>query len=53
MNLKDMAKQILSEGFDPKTDAVGGDFEDLPDGLYDGILLNALVGERTTKALNG
>lgn len=35
-----MAKQILSEGFDPKTDAVGGDFEDLPDGLYDGILLN-------------
>lgn len=33
-----MAQEIMNEGFDPKTDAVGGDFEDLPDGLYDGML---------------
>lgn len=38
MNLKDMAAEILNEGFDARKDAVGGDFEDLPDGLYDGIL---------------
>lgn len=40
MNLKSIAQQILEEGFDPKTDTVGGDFEDLPDGMYDAILLN-------------
>ena len=40
MNLKDLAAEILNDGFDPKTDSVGGDFEDLPDGLYDGILLD-------------
>lgn len=39
MNLKAMAAEILNEGFDPRTDAVGGDFENLPDGLYDGMLL--------------
>lgn len=38
MNLKEMAQEILSEGFNPKTDAVGDDFENMPDGLYDGIL---------------
>lgn len=37
MNLKEMAQQIMDEGFDPKTDSVGGDFDNLPDGLYDGI----------------
>lgn len=37
LNLKEMAAEILNEGFDPRKDAVGGDFEDLPDGLYDGI----------------
>ena len=40
MNLKALAQQILDEGFDPKTDAVSDQFEDLPDGLYDGILLD-------------
>jgi hypothetical protein len=37
MNLKDMAAQILSEGFNPETDPVS-DFENLPDGQYDAIL---------------
>lgn len=40
MNLKAMAQQILNEGFNPKTDAVGGDFENLEDGLYDAILMD-------------
>lgn len=40
MNLKDMASQILSEGFDPKTSPVS-DFENLPDGTYDALLENA------------
>lgn len=40
MNLKALAEEIINEGFDPKTDPVNGDFEDLPDGLYDGILLD-------------
>ncbi len=40
MNLKDMAAEILEQGFDPKKDAVGGDFENLPDGLYDAILID-------------
>lgn len=35
-----MAQQILSEGFDPKKDAVTDGYEDLPDGLYDAILMN-------------
>lgn len=39
-NLKEMAAEILNDGFDPKTDEVGGEFENLPDGLYDGILTN-------------
>lgn len=38
LNLKELAAEIVSEGFDPKTDQVGGDFENLPDGLYDAIL---------------
>ncbi|ENH96705.1 hypothetical protein J416_09414 [Gracilibacillus halophilus YIM-C55.5] len=38
MNLKEAAAEILDQGFDPKKDAVGGDFEELPDGLYDMIL---------------
>lgn len=37
LNLKEIAQQVLSEGFDPKTDSVN-DFEDLPDGIYDAIL---------------
>ncbi|WP_368900580.1 DUF669 domain-containing protein [Oceanobacillus oncorhynchi] len=40
MNLKAMAAEIMEEGFNPKTDAVGDDFENLPDGEYDGILTN-------------
>src|SRR5690606_16405118 len=40
MNLKALAEEILNEGFDPKTDPVSGEFENLPDGLYDGILLD-------------
>lgn len=40
MNLKAMAQQILQEGFDPKTDAVSDEYENLPDGLYDGILMD-------------
>jgi len=47
MNLKDMAAEILNEGFNPKTDAVGDDFENMPDGLYDGILTD--VGWRTNE----
>lgn len=39
-NLKELASQVLAEGFNPRTDAVSGDFEDLPDGLYDAILTN-------------
>lgn len=35
-----MAQQILQEGFDPKTDAVSDEYENLPDGLYDGILMD-------------
>jgi len=38
LNLKEMAAEILSEGFNPQTDSVGGDYEELPDGLYDAIL---------------
>lgn len=38
MNLKEMAAEILNQGFDPRKDKVGGDFDDLPDGLYDMIL---------------
>ncbi|MDC3412553.1 DUF669 domain-containing protein [Terrihalobacillus insolitus] len=41
MNLKEMAGQILEEGFDPRKDAVGGDFEELPDGIYDVLLVDA------------
>ncbi len=37
LNLKEMAAEILNEGFNPKTDAVGGDYENLPDGIYDVI----------------
>ena len=40
LNLKELASQVLAEGFNPRTDAVGGDYEDLPDGLYDAILTN-------------
>src|SRR5690625_4592871 len=40
LNLKELASQVLAEGFNPRTDAVGGDYEDLPDGLYDVILTN-------------
>lgn len=39
MSLKDMASQILADGFDPKTSPVS-DFENLPDGEYDAILEN-------------
>lgn len=38
LNLKEMAAEILNEGFNPQTDSVGGDYEELPDGLYDVIL---------------
>lgn len=37
MNLKEMAAQILAEGFNPETDPVS-DFDNLPDGEYDAIL---------------
>ncbi|MGM8215155.1 DUF669 domain-containing protein [Bacillaceae bacterium W0354] len=37
LNLKQIAQQVLSEGFDPKTDSVS-DFDELSDGLYDVIL---------------
>nr|WP_026681357.1 hypothetical protein [Priestia megaterium] len=37
LNLKEAAAEVLNEGFDPRTDSVGGDFEELPDGLYDAI----------------
>lgn len=40
MNLKDMAQEIMNEGFNPKTDAVGGDFKTFDDGLYDAILMD-------------
>ncbi|GIP61963.1 hypothetical protein J32TS6_05180 [Virgibacillus pantothenticus] len=36
-NLKEVAAEILNDGFDPRTDSVGDDFENLPDGLYDAI----------------
>lgn len=39
MSLKDMAAQILNEGWDPSTSPVS-DFEDLPDGKYDAIFEN-------------
>lgn len=39
MSLKDMAAQILEEGFDPATSPVS-DFENLPDGTYDAMLEN-------------
>lgn len=39
MNLKDMAAQILSEGFNPATSPVS-DYENLPDGTYDALLEN-------------
>lgn len=40
LNLKQAAAEVLNEGWDPKTDNVGGDFENLPDGMYDGILMD-------------
>jgi Protein of unknown function (DUF669) len=40
MNLKDLASQILNEGFNAKTDSVS-DFEDLQDGIYDVVLMGA------------
>ena len=49
-----MAQEILNEGFNPKTDAVGGDFENLPDGLYDGLMTDASwrVNEKGTEWLS-
>lgn len=38
MNLKAMAAEIMEQGWDAKKDAVGGDYENLPDGEYDVIL---------------
>lgn len=39
MNLKELAAQILAEGFDPKSANVDqGDYDNLPDGIYDAIL---------------
>jgi hypothetical protein len=39
MNLKDLAAQILAEGFDPKSSNVDqGAYDNLPDGIYDAIL---------------
>lgn len=40
MNLKEMAAQILQEGFNPETDSIN-DFDNLPDGIYDALLTNA------------
>ena len=37
MSLRDIAAQILAEGFNPETDPVS-DFDELPDGEYDAIL---------------
>lgn len=39
MNLKEMAAQILQEGFNPETDNVN-DFDNLPDGIYDALFTN-------------
>lgn len=39
MNLKEMAAQILQEGFNPETDSVN-DFDNLPDGIYDALFTN-------------
>jgi hypothetical protein len=39
MNLKELAAQILAEGFDPNTSNVDqSDYDNLPDGIYDAIL---------------
>jgi hypothetical protein len=40
MNLKEMAAQMLAEGF-KQGDEVSTGFENLPDGIYDAILTNA------------
>lgn len=40
MNLKELAAQMLAEGF-KQGDTVSTGFEDLPDGIYDVVLLNA------------
>ncbi|MGG3987709.1 DUF669 domain-containing protein [Bacillus smithii] len=37
MNLKELAAEILNEGFNPETDPVS-DFDNLPDGTYDAML---------------
>lgn len=37
MNLKELAAEILNEGFNPETDPVS-DFDNLPDGQYDAML---------------
>lgn len=37
MSLRDIAAQILAEGFNPETDPVS-EFDELPDGEYDAIL---------------
>lgn len=39
MSLKELAQEILEQGFNPKTDPVSGDYE-WPDGVYDGLLTN-------------
>ncbi|PWA08633.1 hypothetical protein DCC39_14435 [Pueribacillus theae] len=53
MNLKEMAAQILAEGFNPETDPVS-DFDNLPDGEYDAMLTDVQwrTNDKGTEWLN-
>lgn len=55
MNLKELAEQMLNEGFNPKETNVDDDgFDNLPDGIYDAILedVQFRVSEKGTEWLS-